>query len=383
MGSAGAKPRPADGVQLAAATSTDPFADLPLPPAPTPVRQAAPTPADRTGPEMARVAEDAEDAEEATMPPPAALAETRPVAHQVARPADLPDLDAPPAPADPASTVEPPPVAETGAEPAPKTGREKVARVAAEQEPLFPPKPEMATFPKEPEPAPAPNADKDPGPATAEPGQGHPAAPAVRMVNSKHITINYEVKGVGPSGLSGVELWCTRDGKTWKKRDVAPRARPPYVVEVEEEGLYGFTLLAKNGIGLGKDAPQPGDLPQIWVEVDMTRPVVQLTGINANCSHNSQNVVIRWKASDKNLGPRPITLAYATAAHGPWQSIAANVPNTGRYVWPLPAEAPARFLVRVEAADLVGNVGSAQTPKPVLMDRAQPTVSILDVEADK
>jgi hypothetical protein len=206
--------------------------------------------------------------------------------------------------------------------------------------------------------------------------------PAVRMVKTKRITINYEVKDVGPSGISGVELWCTQDGKTWTKRDMSRKIKPPYVVDVEEEGLYGFTLLAKNGIGLGPESPKSGDLPQIWVEVDMTRPVVHLTGVNASSTGKVQNVIVHWKANDKNLGPRPITLSYAPCEEGPWQVMAANVPNTGRYVWPMPPETPARFLVRVEAADLVGNVGSAQTPKPVLMDRAQPVVNILNVDSD-
>jgi hypothetical protein len=313
---------------------------------------------------------------DANLPKPAPAA-VPPADQAMERPADLPDLDKAPTTAEPAPAAEPP-----GATADTEAGHSDPVTMADKNDAPFPPKPEMATFPKEPEAVLAPKAEKAHGPVTVEHQTGHGTPPAVRMVNSKRITINYEVKGVGPSGLSGVELWCTQDGKTWKKRDVAPHAQPPYVVEVEAEGLYGFTLLAKNGIGLGKEAPQPGDLPQIWVEVDQTSPVVQLTSIHANCAHQHQDVVIRWKANDKNLGPRPVTLSYAASEEGPWQTMAANLPNTGRYVWPLPAEAPARFLVRVEATDLVGNVGSAQTPKPVLMDRAQPTVSIIGVDGD-
>lgn len=205
-------------------------------------------------------------------------------------------------------------------------------------------------------------------------------SPAVRMVNSKRITINFEVKDVGPSGVSSIELWSTQDGKVWTKRETMTKMKPPFVVEVAEEGLYGFTLLARNGIGLAKDAPQAGDLPQIWVEVDLTKPEVELRSIHANCMNKVQNVIINWKASDKNLGPRPITLSYSVKEEGPWHSIAANIPNNGRFVWAIPTNAPSRFLVRVEAIDMVGNVGLAQTPKPVLMDRAQPTVSVLTVE---
>jgi hypothetical protein len=35
--------------------------------------------------------------------------------------------------------------------------------------------------------------------------------------------------------------------------------------------------------------------------------------------------------------------------------------------------------VRVEAKDLAGNVGIAQTPTPVQVDLARPTVQIVDV----
>jgi hypothetical protein len=209
------------------------------------------------------------------------------------------------------------------------------------------------------------------------------SGPAVRMVNSKRITLNYELKGVGPSGVSAVELWYTMDAKTWKKSNTPPQTKPPYVIEVSEEGVYGFTLLAKSGIGIGKEPPKPGEQPQVWVEVDMTRPVVRLLGIEANLQNNAPNLVVRWSASDKNLGSRPITLSYAEHEQGPWVPMASNIENTGRFVWPLPSNAPARFLVRVEAIDLPGNVGSAQTPRTILVDTAVPTVAILNVEPAK
>jgi hypothetical protein len=227
---------------------------------------------------------------------------------------------------------------------------------------------------------PPPAAASDNAPLTQA---GSSAPPSVRLVNSKRITINYEIKDVGPSGVSELEVWHTQNGKTWTKKDVSSQAKPPYVIDVAEEGLHGFTLLARNGIGLAKETPKPGDLPQIWVEVDTTDPVVELTGIHAHCTSSSQNVVIHWKASDKNFGPTPITISYAEKADGPWRVAVANVPNTGRYEWPLPADAPARFYVRVEAVDLVGHIASAQTPKPALMDRIQPIVSILTVEGHR
>jgi hypothetical protein len=207
------------------------------------------------------------------------------------------------------------------------------------------------------------------------------AGPVVRLVNKKRITLNYEVKDIGPSGVSGVELWYTRDAKDWKRHDSAPETKPPYIIEVSEEGLYGFTLLAKNGIGLSKDPPHRGDQPQVWVEVDLTKPAVNLTEVKAGFNDKSSTLTIGWKANDKNLGGQPINVAYAEREEGPWQPIVTNVENTGRCVWPIRQGLPPRFFVRVEAKDLAGNVGVAQTPTAVTVDTSRPTVHILDVEA--
>jgi hypothetical protein len=201
------------------------------------------------------------------------------------------------------------------------------------------------------------------------------------MVNSKRISLNYEIKDVGPSGVSTVDLWYTQDGTKWEKYETASQARPPFVVEVKDEGLYGFTLVARNGVGLGKRPPRTGDQPQIWVEVDTTKPVVKLLDTQISAGRDGQLLSIRWKASDSNLGPRPITVSCAEQAAGPWTVIAANLENTGLHVWQLPSGVPPRILVRVEAADLVGNVGMAQVPEPVLLDLYQPSVSIVAVDS--
>lgn len=210
-----------------------------------------------------------------------------------------------------------------------------------------------------------------------------PAAPSVRMVNGKRIHLNFELKEVGESGISGIELWYTQDTRTWKKYEGPPQTKAPYVVEVNGEGLYGFTMVARSGVGYSRDVPQPGELPQVWVEVDLTKPVVQVAGVELHCNPKTQNLVIGWTASDKNLTARPITLSYAEKADGPWTPIAANLENSGKFEWAVPASVPKRVFVRVEATDLVGHLGAAHTSSAVLIDRARPTVSILTVEPDK
>lgn len=217
-------------------------------------------------------------------------------------------------------------------------------------------------------------------------GQGAPPAggpAAVRMVNSERVSLNYELKEVGPSGVSVVELWYTQDGRSWQKHSEDPAARPPYVVNVKEAGVYGFTLVVRSGVGLSDRPPQVGDPPQIWVEVDLTKPAVQLLNVEVGRGIEKGNLTISWNATDKNLGRQPITLSYAEQPTGAWTTIAANLENTGRHVWRMPANVPYKFFVRVEAADRAGNVGAAVTPQPVIVDLSQPKGVIINVEPGK
>ena len=89
--------------------------------------------------------------------------------------------------------------------------------------------------------------------------------------------------------------------------------------------------------------------------------------------------MIRRKARDKNLRRHPITLLYAEKEEGPWQPIATNLENTGKFVWKVPANALPRILVRVEAVDLAGNVGSAQTKDTVKVDLKRPKVGTVNI----
>jgi hypothetical protein len=205
-------------------------------------------------------------------------------------------------------------------------------------------------------------------PSTTTLASAGPGA-ALRLVNSRRIAFHYEVKDPGTAGPVAVEVWGSQDLKTWKKYDAVTQKGKAYTIEVREEGLYGFTLLAR-AAGGGKDGPAPGEPPQVWVAVDCTRPVVQFMGAELNILARAPTLVIRWSAADRNLGPRPVTLLYAERPEGPWMLLADNVENTGRYEWPLPAALPAALFLRVQAADLMGNVGLAQTPNLLYNVRA-------------
>jgi hypothetical protein len=216
------------------------------------------------------------------------------------------------------------------------------------------------------------------GGATADAG---PGATNVRMVNSKRISINYELKEVGKSGIAVVELWYTRnEGRSWQKYDEKTTPQSPYVVTVNDEGLYGFTLVAKNRAGGGEPPPKVGDSPQVWVEVDLTKPVVHIGSVDVGRGAEAGTLTINYTATDKNIARQPISLSYAEKPDGPWTPIIQGEENTGRYVWRMPESVPFEFHVRVDAMDRAGNVGRAESAKPVIVDLSQPKVQVIGID---
>ncbi len=209
-----------------------------------------------------------------------------------------------------------------------------------------------------------------------------------KFVNSKQISMSYDLRDVGPSGVSAIELWYTLfQGRAWNKLTEYPievkngeaNQTKKLTFEVNDEGIYGITLVAKSGVGLGERAPQPGDRPQFWIEVDLTKPIVQIQEIQVGTGFDKGKLTIVWNARDKNLGPTPIRLSYAEQQGGPWNAIADKLSNNGRYVWKMPEQLPYQFYVRVEAVDLAGNIGEAMTLERVKVDLSLPKAQIRDI----
>jgi hypothetical protein len=222
----------------------------------------------------------------------------------------------------------------------------------------------------------APRVDSSPRGESGPP----PASPSVKVINTTVFSLNYALDDVGPSGVSSVELWLTNDGRSWQRFGEDADKQSPFELKVNGEGTYGLTLCVKSGVGLGDRPPQAGDPPQMWIEVDTTKPVVQLLNVEASRGGEYGHVAIAWTATDKNLLATPISLLYAELPDGPWKPIATDLDNSGRYVWRVPAGTPFKFFVRVEAIDRGGNVGRADAAKPVVVDLHQPKGRLLGVE---
>jgi len=193
-----------------------------------------------------------------------------------------------------------------------------------------------------------------------------PGGNNVRMVNSRRIMLDYDRAKIEQPDQTVLELWFTQDGRTWEKDRTSLKSGSPYEVEVDREGRYGFTLVARH-VGVKCDPPPPGEQPDVWVEVDWTKPVVHRVQASQVGDPVARQLAVAWLATDNNLAAQPITLSWAESPAGPWHTIAAKIENTGRYTWQVHDNVPARVHLRVEARDLVGNVGTATTLTPVII----------------
>lgn len=193
------------------------------------------------------------------------------------------------------------------------------------------------------------------------------------IVNSRRFELDYEVDSVGPSGIGKVELWGTRDGgRTWSSFGLDIDKRSPLVVAVDEEGVYGFRIAVTSGSGLGGLAPRSGDLPEVWIGVDVTKPVARLAPIKAEEGDRAGELTITWKAGDMMLAEHPVSLFYGEALDGSWTPIVSGIDNTGRYVWQLENNLPTKVFIRLEVRDQAGNVQVATSDGPVSLDQMRP-----------
>jgi hypothetical protein len=233
--------------------------------------------------------------------------------------------------------------------------------------------------------------------ANVTPGGGTdptPARPATaqrrRFTNRENINLKFNLQDVGKSGVSLVEVWYTTDSRSWTLKkswsELPKELDKPLAIPVQfqNEGLYGFTLIPRSGVGRGAAGPQVGDDAQIWIEYDKTSPVVRLISVDVGRGEDDGKLLIAWSVEDRNIdrGERCVTLSYAEDPKGPWTPFATQVPNDGFFTWKMDGKVPFQFYVRVEARDKAGNVGKADSPERIKVDLNLPRANVSGIDPD-
>jgi hypothetical protein len=212
--------------------------------------------------------------------------------------------------------------------------------------------------------------------------------PKSHLINNRKLNLEYEVAKIGPSGIGGVDVYLSKDdGQRWEKYNqenaepVSNRnaSRHLLPLELPGEGRFGVYLVIKSGVGLGKAPPRDGDLPQMMIEVDETAPEASLYAPEPD-PKQKDSLVIRWQASDANLGDRPITLEWSDKPNGVWKLIAKDLPNLpSQYSWKLPLNVPAQVFLRLTVTDAAGNAAKAETPQPITVDLNEPELQFIGI----
>lgn len=211
-------------------------------------------------------------------------------------------------------------------------------------------------------------------------GQRSGGLSPIQLVNNTQVNLAYAVTGLGPSGFGKASLFVTRDeGQTWQLLTEDTSQHPQLTADLPGEGVYGFRIVVQSKAGLGKRPPVGGDLPELRVEVDTKAPVAKLYAAEADPGQRNA-LLLKWEATDKNLAANPVTLEWAEQPDREWQSIARELPNTGRYSWRLPPAIPAQVYLRLTVRDQAGNVAVAQTDRPQLIDLSEPEGRLLGLQ---
>jgi hypothetical protein len=210
----------------------------------------------------------------------------------------------------------------------------------------------------------------------ASPG-GLPPGERPLMTNTRRFQLEYGIESIGPSGVRRVELWQTRDGgRTWEAVGVDDDNRSPILVEPTGEGIFGYRIVVESGNGLTGRRPQPGDLAEIWIGVDWTKPAAELTSAIYGSGSQAGELEIHWEATDNRLGERCVSLKFSDAPGGSWSTIASALPNTGVYRWRVDGRVPAEIYLRLEVRDEAGNLAVHELERPIPNDGLVPRGTI-------
>lgn len=199
-----------------------------------------------------------------------------------------------------------------------------------------------------------------------------------KIINSRSLTINYKVEGT--RGNNRIDFWATQDqGKSWIALRDESAGVSPAKLTLPADGFYGIRIRP----GAGSRPPEVGEDPDLVIEIDSTKPVVNLMQPVIGTGSDDGTMLISWTASDKNLLSNSVNLWYAHKPDGPWEVIVSGYKNAGQYRWTLPTQLSGNVFVRLEVSDRAGNVGQHDYKSPVTLETIKPRVTIVDVGPSK
>ncbi len=319
------------------------------PPEPgTPIKPIGPTPFPNTEPTKPEPMPEPEPAPSPEPPP-------------MPKPEPAPEPEPMPAP-------QPPPLREERPEPNPTPRPEPIPTPV--ERPVIPDLP--PTLPPTQPPVPEP----EPQPEETEPPADDPG---LHYVSNRMFSLEYAVDDVGPSGVSAVDLFVTENGgKQWFRYGSDSDRKSPFQIDTMGEGTFGFAIRIRNGVGVADIPPQPGEAPEILITVDQTPPVVEMAQPVVR-KGRANSVQFTWRIREINPATESVRLEMSAASGGKWMPIFDWQADRGGFEMPIPEGLPPAVHFRLTARDAAGNLTSAQTVRPVVVDMHKPSGRLLRI----
>jgi hypothetical protein len=129
--------------------------------------------------------------------------------------------------------------------------------------------------------------------------------------------------------------------------------------------------------------PRPPDkdtAAQATLTVDATPPLLALQSFTQGGFFPAGAVMkILWKMTEAHPDLGGLTFSHSTDGGATFDPVATGLdPTQGSYSWPLPKRPGARHKVRLDAVDLFGNSGRAESDVPFVIDDDLPSVVVLE-----
>jgi hypothetical protein len=156
--------------------------------------------------------------------------------------------------------------------------------------------------------------------------------------------------------VSQVLLHVSTDGKSYKQVAAANARDTHFVYTAPNDGWYFFIVQVEQ-LG-GQLVPKTVALapPGLRVCVDTVKPTAKLKAV---VPQGGNTVAVEWEVSDPNLDLRTLQLQYASRGSGRWITLHIRQMERAQFSWrPL---GPGPFDVRLQVADLAGNIATAGT----------------------
>jgi hypothetical protein len=196
----------------------------------------------------------------------------------------------------------------------------------------------------------------------------------IKVMSDKDLPFAFKA----PEGLASTELWFQgHDGAKWGawQKHAQAFAKDTPVVWAPPEGRWQIYLrpIKTSGIAGADPSKEPEKVKaQREFIIDRSAPQVAVTYPGSKTKlRGGDKYTVTWTAADPYLRNTPISIKWSRDGSGTFETVASDLPNSGTFEWTVPRDMTQTGVLRIEAGDKAGNLGSAESTG-ILVDSIKP-----------